>query len=485
MPDKWSQYAAPSAGATGTPAPQAGKWDQYAVADDEPPAAPSAFQQFRSYLDTSTTPSTETDPGLRALDNFGRGVAGGTVGVLNHPLLTLKSMVDQMRDVLPGPGGMPNVQGTQNILRQGQAAIENPAYTAGQFIGPALVTHAFTGAPEGAMNLRSRFGNPEPSFVGAPERAVRNTVKSLNLPVNHIEPTVEALMGPNGDAGVAGIIRSYAERAGKPINSPLDAAKVASKAADDMRAFYKSKLLEPNSGETVSVRGKSPIGTGEGQYASLGQIDARIADLNKQLSEAYRAEANGNPSAIAKAPLEEEARALRSILYDNLSRKTGMPATHIESLRETYGKLYSASDSFTRAANQVRERSQIPSKSLTEALVRGGKKLRGGEEGVLNRKFRGTLPDLPGRGPGLPEIPGAAPASPVTRVPLWTGPSSEPRPELSLTPDTEGAQAVMERALAKRASERAAKQAIIDAQIEAIKKQRAENIAKHGIYKTQ
>lgn len=374
------------------------------------------WSHLRSYLDTSTTPSTETNPIKKGLDDFGRGVAASTIGAINHPLQTIEGMGASfvaagvtpegypMFPYVPGKQGAADRAANEGAQRQAQEQVdqqaqtikEHPIYAAGQFVGPILATHAITGAPGGAADLQQRFGNPKSSFVPPEEAQVREFVKSLRLPVGEIEPTVQNLLGPNGDASSVRVVQQWAAARGKPINTPLDFAKAANAVGSELERSFKENVLGPY--ENVKVKlppGSSNIGMGEGNYTSLGAIDERLASINKKLILARKAAENGNPSQLAIEPLEAEASVLRNVFYRELANQTKLPADTLVQMRRQYGKLYSIEDAMTRAANGQTTRAQSIPRSVPEAAIRLGHKLTGGEEGVFNRGFRRTLPNFP------------------------------------------------------------------------------------------
>lgn len=399
--DKWAQYAVQAPAAA---APAADKWDQYVSAapvaadtgdgvgaDDQaatpPPAAvPTANQsiveRIQAHIDKSTGPSTEPNAGARAVDNLGRGVAASTVGVAAHPWEAIKSIFAQATDPVAAMQTVKQLYG------------QPVAYSVGQFLGPALFTHAFGGIMGAAGDTAAGI-NPAPSYVSPVEMGVRGLVKSLKLPVNMIEPTVQNLLGVDGDGTTMRMVQAWAAKEGKPINTPLDFAKGARAAADDLKNHYQNDILGPHKDVWIKFDDNfSPI-QNRSDMATLGNIDKRIADINKQLDQAYQAEANGNPSPIAKAPLEAEADRLRSVLYPALAKQTGLPESTVARIRTGYGKLYGVEDAMTRAVNGQTTRMQEIPKSTTEAAIRIAHKAAGSEEGSFNRKFRNSLPDFP------------------------------------------------------------------------------------------
>lgn len=382
---------------------------------------------------------------------------GVMIGGTNHPIL------DKLMRSVPILGPM-----TANADRINQTQGFGPAaasvvtpVVAGELTGGALgrIAKAIPGDGVSAAVGR-KFGNPAPNYVAPTEQSVRGMVKSLNLPIGKVEPMVQNLLGPEGNGSTIGIIRHYADQAGLPINTPLDAAKLASRAADDSLAHYNA-IRAPFNSDQVSVRGiDSPLGSGEGKYASLGEINDRISDINAKLKMAHEALANGNPTQIAIQPLEDEARSLNSVLYRELSKKTGIPQPQLQTLRQQYGKLYDVADNFTRAANKVTDRVNQPPSSVTELASRIGHKLvGGGEEGVFNRNFRSTLPDIPAQEPSLPSA--TPPSAPISsRAPIWKDIQASKTPIQPIVPDAEGAAALR----AQQTAQRLAQQNAIDAQ---------------------
>lgn len=415
-------------------------------------------QGLQNTFDTNTTPTPGESLGSRYLKR-----TTATVGApLVHPLDFAKGMLDSRfpsADTLTQQTNDPN----KPTLSEGLTD------AAGGLTGAALLGRTGKGIIDGARAIPERFGNPSPNYVPPVEQSVRGLVKSLNLPVNSVEPLIKDLMGPNGDGSTAGIIRQYAAKAGKPITGPLDAAKLAQKAGTDVLAHYES-ILKPIEGEQASVRStNSPIGFGEGKNATLRAINDRVTHINQQLDAARDAQAAGLPSPIANADeLAGEARGLNSVLYNKIAKLTGIPEEQISNLRQTYGKLFSAGTTLTRAANAVKDAASKSPKTAVEAVTRGVDKLQGGTEGVFNRRFRSTLPELPVTEPTLPQAGGPIPTSPL-RAPVWDGLVNTPPETPQLTPDMEGA--AQARAATQATREAAAQARAQAAQLEQLKSQ--------------
>lgn len=341
------------------------------------------------------------DNAVRAASNFGAGVLQAPY-LIGHAILDPKQTAKEVWASFHDPANI-DPTGTFQLAKQLKSG--RAAELAGNLVGGAAM-----GEMGGAAADVGPYRSP---VVPAAEAYAERLMKAI-LPQEGVTPgNVKAAMNE------APAIRAFAQRTGNPLRTIPEGKVAAQGVADEGLAHYRNQILAPNAEERITIEnGASPT---LGNTATLGQIEKRISDINDLIRGSARtAKSVGQEmTAAEKLGLENEAGALRSKLYQNLSQKTGISPEDIQSLREGYGGQYTLKNALesghygrlTRvgAASQGEGVGVYPSKSgLIEKAITT---LRGGPEAIANRQFRKAIRAFEPREPSYvqPNPPAAKP----------------------------------------------------------------------------
>ena len=331
--------------------------------------------------------------------------------------------------------------------------LENKDYAGGigTTIGAALPIVAGKAIPmpagvaeEGAAGSMARPGTPAVRSIPPPEVAARAVTKAVNPAVNEWPGYMKATREE------AGNIQDYAKRTNLPLNTQLDYVTAARGAAEEANNHFKGKILGPIENETVPTTGTGFTGAnaGEGQTATLGEINKRIIRINDELRSAYSKRESGQTrEALAnEADLKAEQQALSDILHKELAKRTGLTPEQVGGLRQRYGRMYSIADQTEAAMNQrqssagkaVEGRRDVPTTAAGVGVDLFNRVVRGGPEGIANKAFVKALDktkgipvsDLPATNPPAPAAAIGRPIIPRGQLPQGTPiPIEETSPE--------------------------------------------------------
>lgn len=374
-------------------------WDDHPAVqwDDAPQSVPTGMNAVRrEATDTSlpqfTGPTSKSQAVGQGLEDVvspanvlrGMGEAG----------TALADRFDQIRTGT-APQSTPFAQVPGHMLQSFKNAIVPPEGTpfrgyvaGGRFVGMVAPLLA-GGVPE----------NATPAEPMTPEVAARNLTRAV-LPSAQEWPSYM-----NATSKEAGNIIDYARRTGTPIDSQLDWAKAARGAAEEAKNHYQQNILGPHADESVSVAGTGYQGKSSfpNNDATLGDINARIGQINNELRPGYVKNESGKvmTAAANEAQLTAERNALTEKLHQQLAARTGLQPDDIAGLRQRFGRMYSIADQTEAAVNQrqlsvgkgLEGRNEIPT-TATQALINWIKAARGGPEGVAQRGYQSALPGL-------------------------------------------------------------------------------------------
>ncbi len=238
-------------------------------------------------------------------------------------------------------------------------------------------------------------------------------------------------------------IRGYAMMKNNPFHSQWEGAHAARGLAEEGLGHFKEEFLEPYSTDRISMKGvpeyQGPVG-GEGNETTLGDIHNRIVGINKQLRGPMgRAKTTGAEiSEMDRIGLENEHNKLAQMMNRHLSAKTGVPPEQIDALRQGYGKQFGIADTIDSARRarlgpmgaQAEGGTTLPT-SKTGLLDKAFTAVRGGQQYLADRNFRKAANkfepvfDINYPSPTVQHV------LEESRVPLWTGPSSNPAERLT------------------------------------------------------
>jgi hypothetical protein len=389
---------------------------------------PSLMDSLRSnwHSNVDELPNPDNSIGV-GIQNLLRGGARGLGHVLVHPLDTIESTpalsaptpmaTGNSADAVQQANQQAVTQGAANAQQQAQTAIQHPAYTAGQIAGPMLLGPALKGvieSPEAASAVgdladrAKQYVRPtsSPSIVPRTEMAARQLSAAV-LPAtkdatNFIQAAAQEV--PN--------VIDYAKRTGNPLNTQLEFSKAAQGYAQDVRNFYTNEILGPSQNKLVKTNSTGfgqRMGESPDTYATLGEIDKRIVDVNKQLDAPSLNADDARRALASKTGLQQEASGLRDILHKNLAQSTGLAPDQIADIRQRVGRSYElANDTDAAVTQRMQAEGKSELKPVTATQVPSivfNKYLRGGTVSIADRAFQSAIKQFPGQAQPLPTIP--------------------------------------------------------------------------------
>lgn len=316
------------------------------------------------------------------------------------------------------------------------------AYDLGDITGGQVGTAVGTGLQVAPMLLGAAdTAFPGRPTIGTPGASIAERIRGYKSPVipteiQNASKVAKAIrpvggVGPDLESNLATQlphIRAFAEESGNPLHSQWEAAQAARGLGERGLGHYQERILEPFKDAPISMRTVPEYQgnvSGEGRMTTLGDINARISDINDMTRGPMgRAKTVGQQmSEMERLGLENEGGKLRSILYKELSRRTGIPEEDIKSLREGYGQQFSIADTID-AARRARlgpqgasaEGGSVPL-SKVGAIDKLVTALRGGQDFLANRNFRKAAAPFEARPITYPE-PGPPPEMAASRKSL-------------------------------------------------------------------
>lgn len=299
------------------------------------------------------------------------------------------------------------MQQVSNVLTAAQARSRGDLWTAGGQIAGNVVPLLSGAGPQGEAQGVSpsapvEWGGayPQGSYTNyrTPQTQAFDLTKAINPP-----KTEYSSLGRNL-AEQTGNVVDFANRAGIPLSGSgtnSNFANAARGAAYETYQYLKNNYVDPVANDQVSVAGSGYQGrtVGEGQRATLGDINARIGQINDLLSDNYiKRRGQQVESATAQdADLKAEHDSLVRILHDEIAARTGVDPADIAALRVRAGKLGSIADQTQAAINDRTQgyQSQLFGQKLPESGTQFGfqllNRLRGGPEASSSRATANAL----------------------------------------------------------------------------------------------
>jgi hypothetical protein len=424
------------------------------------------LQNMQGRMDQAMqAPPVDTQHGVGGfLSSVGSDLGAGAARLatpLVHPFDTLRGVGEAVSAGLQGPtsGAFQDLAAKtikpfiQNPSGEAVAAIPQAALAlAGGGEVPAA-TKALEDSGEGGGILTrapavggrgiSQYIRPtsSPTIVAPAETAARNLSAAILPATKDATDFIGAAQQevPN--------VLDYAKRTGNPLNTQLEFSKAAQGNAQEVRNFYTQDVLGPVQNKVVKTTGTgfgSQSNEGPDTYSTLGEIDQRVVEINKQLDKPSLNVEDQRRALASKADLQNEASGLRNILHQNLSDATGIPPDQIAALRQRVGASYELAND-TNAAVTARTQaagktdmapillSQIPSQAVELS--------RGGSVAIADRAFQKAITNFPGDPTPLPTIkPPVAGMTPPTRPgmaqALGGGPTQPPSATM-ISPDAQ------------------------------------------------
>lgn len=254
----------------------------------------------------------------------------------------------------------------------------------------------------------------------------------------------------------------YAKKTGNPLNTQLEFAKAAQGYAQEVRQFYDQEVLGPVANKVVKTSGTGfgdrPT-EGPDTFATLGEIDKRVTQINTQLDSPTLNADDARRALASKESLQAEASKLRDILHQNLSQATGIPPDQIANIRQRVGRSYELANDTNAAVTarmQAAGKTDMGPVTLNTLPSRAVEFARGGPVPIADRAFQRAIKDFPGKSRPLPQVnaPLNAPHPPLRpSLASVAGIEAEPNPlqATAMSPEDSRAQvAAMNRSMARR-----------------------------------
>ncbi len=252
-----------------------------------------------------------------------RGAGQGAGDFIMSLPLGLLRVAKSAPDVLQGKFW----QGTKDLVGGGLQALTEPL----AFIAPesAAKTEASVGL-ENAAKVITDAVNPLPKQMGPFQKALSQ----------HLDK-----------------ILTYAASKGINIDSIEGLGQAAKGAGDWIRSHYYENILGPVKDVPMDISGiKGYSGaTASPSTASLGQLDARLSEINAELNPKFAKGGIAAQAAVKSAgDLNAEASSIRQILYKRLGEATGIDPQVIAQTRGAFGSLDNLAEQTNSAASKGR-----------------------------------------------------------------------------------------------------------------------------------
>ncbi|WP_348269757.1 hypothetical protein P8936_16540 [Edaphobacter paludis] len=374
--------------------------------------------------------------------------------------------MDTLRSAVAHPA-----DAAQGALTQAHSEVDALRADPSRFIGNAI-GQAGAGAIVGGAAFEAAPRIPEAvgsvgDSVAAAKAKLYPTSQSLTPQVSAARNLSKALVvdpaGVNNFVKAAtdeaGTIVGYAKDNGLPINSKIDFANAAKQAADAVQTHFDEKILAPNAQKVTAVPASYQGPTvGEGNNATLGDINSRINAISSELKSNFRKPLQAQTSAAntSDADLLSEKQALTNVLHKQLGEATGLPAQAISDLRTQAGKLRTVADESQASANRDLTAAGKQAMGTTTSAVgtkaglidRGLQMVQGGPEVIGNRQVNSALQKIQPTPLNLPQ-PSPVEVAPAAPVTIKGGPSTTiTGPDY--TPDPNAADIMRARIAARR-----------------------------------
>lgn len=212
-------------------------------------------------------------------------------------------------------------------------------------LGGKLLGKAFEGSS----------GNLSPE---ARANAVRQLSDAVNVPPKQA-PKFNSDLSTHIDKVV-----DYATENRIPLNSREGLASAMKGAASKQKATYYQQVLGPNRDIAVTPPdGYSGDISNPGEMysrATLGQLDARLSQINAELSPKYAKGGMAAQAAVkSAAELNSEAAGIRAVLYGHLGDIVGSDPKGVGALRASFGALDDMAEKTGLSANKARYQANV------------------------------------------------------------------------------------------------------------------------------
>jgi hypothetical protein len=200
------------------------------------------------------------------------------------------------------------------------------------------------------------FIAPESAAKKAAAMSSKSAAKMLTDAVNPAAeqlPRFEKAIGEHLDK-----IITFAASKGIKLDSLENLAEAMKEASTSIRSHYYDKLLGPFKdapADLSAIKGYAGE-TSSPSTASLGQLDARLSQINAELSPKYgkASEIAARSAVKSSAELNAEASSIRKVLYGRLGELSGIGAEAVAKTRSAFGSLEKLAETTTESASTAR-----------------------------------------------------------------------------------------------------------------------------------
>jgi hypothetical protein len=220
-------------------------------------------------------------------------------------------------------------------------------------------------------------------------------------------------------------IVTFAKANGIDIGSVDGLAKAMKGSGDWIRSHYYNEILGPVKDRPVSIAGTIPGYGGETaspSTATLGQLDARLSQINAELNPRYSKGGMAGQAAVKSATeLNAESAGIRKQLYDGVGKATGLTPEQVAQTRGSFGALESLAEKTANAAAKERYATNKSARAPITVNPFGDS----GKQFIADKAVNAVRGDVVGKGIKTAlgkvkvkpyELPAAKPASVTARV---------------------------------------------------------------------
>lgn len=343
MPGPWEKYQSKKT---------SGPWDKYGstVTEEPPPSVPRPIVDMKE----------EPKPGLsRYLDYVGEGVESA----VKAP----GQIANRSREIYRGGkargGFLGGMEMAEAPIRAEGEAITGIGKSLWGVSTPGLINRmsnkedpAKIGADMTVALGGYMAGGPKEEGA-APRVKASQAAKEITDAVNPLPKHMESFqrsLGQHLDK-----ITTFAKSNGIDIAS-LDGLSKAMKGSSEwIRDHYYKQMLGPVKDNPVSIAGRVKGYSGETTHApgsaTLGQLDARLSQVNAELNPKYAKGGMAGQAAVkSAAELNAEAAGIRSVLYPEIAKATGLDPKVVADTRASFGALNELAEKTGQSASKSR-----------------------------------------------------------------------------------------------------------------------------------
>jgi hypothetical protein len=266
-------------------------------------------------------------------------------------LTNLKSRLDAslQRGVGPGAGDyIPFINMPGGLLKVARGGVKGAE---GQ---PWQATKDIVGGGLQALSGPTGFMAPESPKVG--EMAVEDAAKTIT---NAVNPQIKKLGNYETElAKHLDKIIAFAGKRGVNIDSIEGLWKGMVVAQKSILSHYYEHILGPVkqlATDITGIKGYAGETTGTPSSATLGQLDARLSQINAELGSKFAKGGIAGQQAVKSAEeLNAERQAIQSVLYPRLGQVSGLGTETIADTREAFGSLRNLAEQTKQSMDTAR-----------------------------------------------------------------------------------------------------------------------------------